>query len=72
MAVPNYSDSAYLTMATVHGKVKRSRLADFSAVRPSGIIAISLEEDDYLGWAKLTHETRVCHRDGTGKAIPVL
>ncbi len=55
VAVPNYSDSAYLTMATVHGKVKRSRLADFSAVRPSGIIAISLEEDDYLGWAKLTH-----------------
>jgi len=55
VAVPNYSDSAYLTMATVHGKVKRSRLAEFSAVRPSGIIAISLEEDDYLGWAKLTH-----------------
>ena len=54
MAVPNYSDSAYLTMATVRGKVKRCRLAEFSAIRPSGIIAINLDDDDHLGWAKLT------------------
>ena len=55
VAVPNYSDSAFLTMATARGKIKRSRLAEFSAIRPSGIIAISLDEGDYLGWAKLTH-----------------
>jgi DNA gyrase subunit A len=29
-------------------------LAEFSSVRPSGLIAITLEEGDELGWARLT------------------
>ena len=55
VAIPSYDGSDFLTMATVRGKVKRTALAKFSSVRPSGIIAISLEKDDYLGWVKLTH-----------------
>ena len=30
-------------------------LSELAAVRPSGIIAIGLEEGDQLGWARLTH-----------------
>jgi len=41
-------------MATRNGKVKRVELSEFSAVRPSGLIAITLEEGDELGWARLT------------------
>jgi DNA gyrase subunit A len=44
----------YITLATRNGKVKRMALSELSAVRPSGIIAIGLEDDDELGWARLT------------------
>jgi DNA gyrase subunit A len=41
-------------MATRNGKVKRTVLAEFSAVRPSGIIAINLDPGDDLHWVRLT------------------
>jgi DNA gyrase subunit A len=41
-------------MATRDGKVKRASLAEFAAVRPSGLIAINLEAGDELGWVRLT------------------
>ncbi len=52
--VPDFVAAEYCTMATINGKVKRVELAEFSAVRPSGLIAITLEEGDELGWARLT------------------
>ena len=54
VAVPDFVAAEYCTMATRNGKVKRVELAEFSAVRPSGLIAIGLEEGDELGWARLT------------------
>jgi DNA gyrase subunit A len=54
VAAPDFVAAEYCTMATRNGKVKRVELAEFSAVRPSGLIAISLEEKDELGWARLT------------------
>ncbi len=54
VAVPDFVAAEYCTMATRNGKVKRVELAEFSAVRPSGLIAIGLEEEDELGWARLT------------------
>ena len=41
-------------LATVRGKVKRVVMEEFAAVRPSGLIAMSLDEGDQLGWARLT------------------
>jgi DNA gyrase subunit A len=41
-------------MATAQGTVKKTPLADFSRPRPSGIIAVSLDQDDYLVGAALT------------------
>ena len=54
VAVPDFVAAEYCTMATRKGKIKRVELAEFSSVRPSGLIAITLEEGDELGWARLT------------------
>jgi len=44
----------YLSMVTRRGRIKRVVLAEFNAVRPSGLIAISLNDGDELGWVRLT------------------
>jgi DNA gyrase subunit A len=54
VTVPDFSAANYCTMATRNGKIKRVELSNFAAVRPSGLIAISLEEGDVLGWVRLT------------------
>lgn len=54
VAVPDFIAAEYCTMGTTNGKVKRVELAEFSSVRPSGLQAITLEEGDELGWARLT------------------
>jgi len=52
--VANFEDANFCTMATVQGRVKRVAMSEFANVRPSGLIAIGLEEDDQLGWVCLT------------------
>jgi DNA gyrase subunit A len=49
VAVPDFNAAAYCTMETVKGRIKRVSLSEFSSVRPSGVIAISLEKGDELG-----------------------
>jgi len=48
-------EDAYFVLATRKGRMKRVNLQDFAEVRPSGLIAISLHEDDILGWVKYTN-----------------
>jgi DNA gyrase subunit A len=45
----------YFVMATRYGRIKRVHLEDFAAVRPSGLIAISLDEGDTLNWVKYSN-----------------
>jgi len=47
-------EGRYVFLATRNGTVKKTALAEFSNPRPSGIIAINLEEKDELIGAKLT------------------
>jgi DNA gyrase subunit A len=54
VVVHSFEDSAFCTLATVKGRVKRLHLSEFAAVRPSGLIAINLDDGDRLGWAVLT------------------
>ncbi|MCA1899658.1 MAG: DNA gyrase subunit A [Chloroflexi bacterium] len=54
MAVGDFSKHHYCVMMTARGKIKRVSMEEFASVRPSGLIAISLEEGDQLGWARLT------------------
>ncbi|HHY88370.1 MAG TPA: DNA gyrase subunit A [Chloroflexi bacterium] len=53
VAVPHFG-SGYLTLATRRGRVKRMVLSEFASVRPSGLIAINLDEGDELCWVRLT------------------
>jgi DNA gyrase subunit A len=55
LPVTTFNDvEGYFVMATRRGRIKRVHLAEFAAVRPSGLIAMTLEEGDYLGWVKYT------------------
>ncbi|MCB9134123.1 MAG: DNA gyrase subunit A [Anaerolineales bacterium] len=55
VAVPDFSQSNYCTMMTRKGTIKRVDLSHFESVRPSGLIAMGLNDGDELGWARLTH-----------------
>jgi DNA gyrase subunit A len=52
--VKEFDENHYVFMATAHGTVKKTPLAEFSRPRPSGIIAVGLEDGDYLVGAALT------------------
>jgi hypothetical protein len=52
--VPDFKQANFCTMATRNGKIKRVTLEKFEAVRPSGLIAMGLADDDSLGWVRLT------------------
>ncbi|MFN2643414.1 MAG: DNA gyrase C-terminal beta-propeller domain-containing protein, partial [Burkholderiales bacterium] len=52
--VKEFDQDHYVFMATAKGTVKKTALDEFSRPRPSGIIAVGLEEGDYLVGAALT------------------
>ncbi len=53
LPVASFEDQpGYFVMLTQQGRIKRVALEEFAAVRPSGLIAMSLDPDDYLGWVK--------------------
>ena len=57
----------FLCMVTVNGIIKRTELSAYRNVRKSGLIAISLDEDDKLAWVRLTSgedEVIVATRNG--------
>jgi DNA gyrase subunit A len=54
IAVADFSGHSYCTLMTAKGKIKRVNMEEFAAVRPSGLIAMGLENGDELGWARLT------------------
>ncbi len=54
MAVGAFSADSFCMLMTGRGKIKRVTMEEFASVRPSGLIAMSLEEGDQLGWARLT------------------
>lgn len=54
LPVHSFDDAEYLTMITRKGRIKRVEVNVFANVRPSGLIALNLDEDDSLGWVKLT------------------
>jgi DNA gyrase subunit A len=55
MPVSDFDVPDHLVMFTRFGRVKRTPLSEFSSVRPSGLIAIGLDNGDELVWARLTH-----------------
>ena len=48
LPVKDFAENRYVFMATAHGVVKKTALSDFSNPRRTGIIAVGLDEGDYL------------------------
>src|SRR5690554_6045866 len=70
LAVKEFSEDHYVFMATSRGTVKKTPLSDFSNPRKAGIIAVALDEGDYLIGADLTDGTHdVMLFSDAGKAV---
>jgi DNA gyrase subunit A len=54
LPVKEFVDDRFVFMATAHGTVKKTPLSEFSRPRPSGIIAVDLDDRDFLVGAALT------------------
>jgi DNA gyrase subunit A len=54
LPVKEFDENKFVFMATANGTVKKTPLSDFSRPRPSGIIAVDLDEGDYLIGVALT------------------
>ncbi len=54
LPVKEFSEDHFVFFATANGTVKKSSLADFANPRKAGIIAINLDEGDYLIGVALT------------------
>lgn len=68
--IPDYDGADYILLATRNGRIKRVDLVAFESVRPSGLIAISLDKGDELRWAQVTHGGQeVIMTTEKGKAI---
>lgn len=70
LPVKEFSDDQYVFMATSRGTVKKTTLSDFSNPRKAGIIAVDLDEGDFLIGAGLTSGTHdVMLFSDAGKAV---
>ncbi|MFW6074815.1 MAG: DNA gyrase subunit A [Chloroflexota bacterium] len=54
MPVRDFTEGGYLFFCTRKGRVKRTTIDQFSSVRSTGLIAISLDDDDELAWVRMT------------------
>ena len=70
LPVKAFTENEYIFMTTAQGTVKKTALSDFSKPRKNGIIAIKLDEGDYLIGAEITNGNQdiVLVSDG-GKAV---
>jgi len=70
LPVKEFDEHKYVFMATSNGTVKKTPLSDFSRPRPSGIIAVDLEEGDYLIGVALTEgRQNIMLFSDAGKAV---
>jgi len=70
LPVKEFSDDQYVFMATVMGTVKKTPLSDYSNPRKAGIIAVALDEGDYLIGVELTSGTSdIVLVSNAGKAV---
>jgi DNA gyrase subunit A len=58
LPIREFSEDHYIFMATAQGTVKKTSLSEFSRPRASGIIALGLNEDDYLVNVAITDGSR--------------
>lgn len=67
LVVADFEQAEYITLITRQARIKRMELSVFSNIRPSGLIAMNLDPNDSLDWARLTNgneEFMVITRNG--------
>jgi DNA gyrase subunit A len=55
LVVPDFDHAEFVTLITRKARIKRMELNVFSNVRSTGLIAMNLDEDDSLDWARMTN-----------------
>jgi len=70
LPIKAFDERHFVFMATANGTVKKTPLSEFSRPRPSGIIAVELDEGDYLVGVAITdgHHDVMLFSDA-GKAV---
>ncbi len=70
LSVKEFDENHFIFMATAQGTVKKTALTEFSNPRKAGIIAINLDEGDYLIGAEVTNGSNdVVLVSDAGKAV---
>lgn len=70
LALRDFSQTAFVFLATAKGTIKKVALEQFSRPRSNGIIAIDLDENDYVIGAQLTFgDNEIMLFSDSGKAI---
>lgn len=55
LIIPDFDQAEFITLITRQGRIKRMDLSAFSNIRSSGLIAMNLDPEDSLDWARLTN-----------------
>ena len=70
LSVKEFVEDRFIFMCTAQGTVKKTPLSDFSNPRKAGIIAVALDEGDYLIGAEITNGTQdIVLVSDAGKAV---
>ena len=70
LSIKEFTEDRFIFMCTAQGTVKKSPLSDFSNPRKAGIIAVALDEGDYLIGAEITNGTQdIVLVSDAGKAV---
>jgi DNA gyrase subunit A len=70
LPVREFPEDRFIFMATAQGTVKKTPLSDFANPRKAGIIAVALDEGDYLIGAEVTNGTNdIVLVSDAGKAV---
>ena len=70
LPIKEFVDDRFIFMCTAQGTVKKTPLSDFSNPRKAGIIAVALDDGDYLIGAEITNGTQdIVLVSDAGKAV---
>lgn len=70
LSIPELSQEGFVTMVSAKGKIKKTSIAEFSRPRSTGVIALTIDQDDQLIDVNLTSgENHILLVTRKGKAI---
>lgn len=70
LSIPELSQEGFVTMVSAKGKIKKTPISEFSRPRSSGVIALTIDQDDQLIDVNLTNgENDILLATRKGKAI---